>query len=88
MPAVIAPHDDADTNNPNSTLSDTEWPLSSSTSGYDRYPGLIRILGGLEFESHRGNTLCNGVPRGVRSTARHYGAESWEREWQLYTQIN
>ena len=38
-----------------------------------------------EFDSHHGGNFCKRVRRGVRSTARHYGAESWEsREAFVY----
>ena len=51
MSAVTAPQDDVDTNNPNHPLTDMEWPLSASTSGYDP----CFILGPSEFDSHRIN---------------------------------
>ena len=77
MSAVTAPHDDVDTSNPNHHHIDTESPcrqlVMTPTS----------VSGGSELDSHMRTQFCKRVWRGVRWTARHYSAESWESEGSI-----
>ena len=74
MSAATAPQDDVDTKYPCHPCIDMEWPLPAS--GYDPDVG----FGWVGVRSHLGTQFCKRVWRGVCSTARHYGAKSWESE--------